>query len=238
MESIFCKMALLTSLFALPPQSSAQAVPGSSTSNAGAFRTDRLSPRQIKLWNSIRKIVLAPGPHGRLLHPTLYGLWRTVEQSSHSVFVELITDKERSSNIAGESVIEKPDPTGHMHTLRLRLFIPTIDRAYAGEQAPQEGMEFVPFAGLRHEKRYAKVLGHELAHIARAIRDPGYLRLLQEICMEQSAIAAGVGPDGKPLSDVALRERLGRIWPLVLESEKPAVAAEREIRRELLAGQR
>jgi len=238
MESISCTMALTLILFALPPQSSAQVVPVSVRSSAGAFRTDRLSPRQVKLWNSIRKIVLAPDPHGRPLHPHLFGFWRTGEQSGHLVFVEFITDKERSSNIAGESLIENLDPTGRTHLIRLRLFIPTIDRAYAGEQAPQEGLEFVPFLGLKHQRRYAKVLGHELAHIAKVFLDQDYLLLIQEICVEQSAIAAGVGLDGKLLSDVALRERLDRIWPLVLESEKPAVAAEREICRELLAGQR
>jgi hypothetical protein len=231
---IFCKMALLTSLFALPPQSSAQAVPGSATSNAGAFRTDGLSPQQVKLWNSIRKIVLAPDKDGRPLHPTLYGLWRTVEQSGHLVFVELITDKQRFSNIAGECLVEEFDPTGHRHAFRLRLFIPTIERAFAGEQAPQEGLEFVPFGGLTRQERYAKVLGHELAHLANMLRDPDYLRLLRAICMEQSAIAAGVRADGRTSSNAELQERSNLVWPLVLNSEKPALAAEAKIYRELL----
>ena len=233
-ESIFCTAALMMNLLALPPRSSAQDVPG--LAQASAFRTDRLSARQMRLWNAIGRVVAARDPHGRPLHPTLDRLWRTVEQSGHLVFIELITDKERSSNVAGETVVEKLDPTGRMHSIRVRLFIPTIDRAYAGEQAPQEGMAFVPFAGLRHETRYAKVLGHELAHIEKMFRDPDYLRLVQEICTEQSAIAAGVGRDGERLSMTVLQERSDRIWPLVLESEKPALAAEAEIYRELLAG--
>jgi hypothetical protein len=163
-------------------------------------------------------------------------LWGAVEQSGHLVFIELITDKQRASNVAGETVVEKFDPTGRMHSIRVRLFIPTIDRAYGGEQASREGLEFVPFAGLRHETRYAKVLGHELAHIEKALRDPDYLHLLLKICTEQSAIAAGVGADGQRLSKVALKERMERVWPLVLESEKPALAAEAQIRRELLRG--
>jgi hypothetical protein len=56
--------------------------------------------------------------------------------------------------------------------------------------------------------------------------------------VEQNAIAAGVGTDGRPLSGVALEERLRLVWPLVLESEKPALAAEAEIYRELLAGRK
>jgi hypothetical protein len=159
-----------------------------------------------------------------------------VEQSGHLVFIELVTDKERASNVAGEMVVEKFDSTGRRHSIRLRLFIPTIDRAYGGEQGPQEGLEFVPFSGLSHGRRYAKVLGHELAHIEKALRDPDYLHLLREICMAQSAIASGVGRDGERLSLTVLQERLDRVWPLVLESEKPALAAEAEIYRELLVG--
>jgi hypothetical protein len=235
-ESIFCTAALMMNLLTLPPQSNAREAAGLTVSRPSAFRTDRLSPRQIKLWNAIRKIALARNPHGRPLYPTLDGLWHAVEQSGHLVFIELITDKEKSSNVAAETVIEKFDPTGCMHSIRVRLFIPTIDRAYAGEQGPQEGLEFIPFSGLRHDKRYAKVLGHELSHIEKALRDPDYLRLLREICTEQSAIAAEVGANGQRSSEVALKERQERVWPLVLESEKPALAAEAKIRRELLGG--
>ncbi len=67
------------------------------------------------------------------------------------------------------------------------------------------------------------------------IGDPDYLRLLREICTEQAAIAAGVGADGKPLSAADLRARWYLIWPRVLESDRPAIAAEAEIYRELLA---
>ena len=95
-------------------------------------------------------------------------------------------------------------------------------------------MEFVPFLGLSYRERYVKVLGHELAHISNMLRDPDYLSLLREICAEQSAIAAGVGVDGEHLSDVALKERMNLVWPRVLEAEKPALAAEAKIYRELL----
>ncbi len=233
-ELIFRKLALTLCLLAVPIQSGAQDVSAPVTSGAAAFRTDRLAPRQIKLWNSVREIVLVPDKEGRPLHPTLYDLWRTVGQSGHLVFVELITDKQRSSNVAGECLVEEFDPTGHKHTFRIRLFIPTIDRAFAGQQAAREGMEFVPFSGLTHRERYAKVLGHELAHLANMLRDPDYLSLLREICAEQSAIAAGVGVDGEYLSDVALKERMNLVWPQVLESEKPALVAEAKIYRELL----
>ncbi len=231
-ESIFCTAALMMNLLALPSQSSVRDIPN--LTKEGAFHTERLSPRQIRLWNAIQRVAAAQDSQGSPLHPTLDGLWRAVEHSGHLVFIELITDKERASNVAGETVVEKFDPTGRMHSLRIKLFIATIDRAYGGELPPREGLEFVPFAGLRHETRYAKVLGHELAHIEKALRDPEYLHLLQEICMEQSAIAAGIDADGQRLSELVLKERVDRVWPLVLESERPALAAEAQIRRELL----
>jgi hypothetical protein len=233
-KSIFCTMALTLNLLALLSQPNAQDVSAPATLGAGVFRTDGLSKRQIKLWNSIREIVLAPDKDGRPSHPTLYELWSTVEQSGHLVFVELVTDKQKSSNISGECLVEEFDSTGRRHTFRLRLFIPTIDRAFAGEQTPQEGLEFVPFGGLTHRQRYAKVLGHELAHLANMLGDSEYLRLIRGICMEQSAIAVGIGDDGKRLSDAALRERMNLVWPLVLASERPALTAEAKIYRELL----
>ena len=229
-------MALILSLLAVPPQAGAQDVRGIGGPDAGAFRTDRLSPRQLRIWMAIRKVVLASDAEGRALYPTLCGLWRTVEQSGHQVFIELITDREKSSNMAAECVVENLDPAGRTHAIRVRLYIATIDRAWGGEQAPQDGLEFVPFAGLKHEKRYAKVLGHELTHVANMLRDPDYLRLVQEICLEQRTIAAGRGADGWPLSAEALKERWARIWPLVSQTDKPALAAERQIYRELLAG--
>jgi hypothetical protein len=190
----------------------------------------------MKLWNSIRRIALATDHRGRVMHPILYGLWRAVEQSDHRVFVELITDETHCSNIAGETVVEEFDPTGRAHSIRVRLFIPTIRRAYAGEQAPKDGLEFVPYTGLGHEARYAKVFGHELAHIERMLRDREYMSLVREINAEQVAITAEVGRNGGTLPNGVLNERWNRIWPLVLEVEKPALAAEAEIYRELLAG--
>ena len=233
-ESTLWTMVLMLSSLALPPQSGPQDGPRFVASSPGGFRTDRLSLRQIRIWNSIRRVVVAADGLGRPVHPILYGLWCTVGQSGHPVFVELITDQKKCSNLAGECAFETLDPAGRMYRIRLRLFIPTIDRAYAGEQPPQEGLVFIPFSGLSREERYAKVLGHELAHIDQAVRDPDYLRLLQEICTEQIAIAAGVGTDGKPLSAGALRARWNLIWPLVLKSDRPAIAAEAQIYRELL----
>jgi hypothetical protein len=235
---MLCALPLMFGILQSPFQSGAQDARSSLESVQSAFRTDRLSARQIKLWRSIRTVVLAPNRDGRPLHPTLHGLWRAVEQSGHAVFLELVTDKERCGNLAAQSVVEKLDPAGRKHSIRIRLYIPTIDRAYPHEQPPQDGLEFVPFAGLKHERRYAKVLGHELAHVANMITDPDYMCLIQEICAEQLAIATGVGDDGKPLTQTALQERWDRIWPRILESEKPALAAEAEIRRELLAAKK
>ena len=234
-ECTLCTLVLMLSPLTWPARSGMQRVQSVVASSAGGFRTDRLSQRQIRIWDAVRRVVLATDARGRPMHPNLYGLWSTVGQSGHPVFVELITDKKKCSNQAGECAFEMLDPAGRVYQVRLRLFIPTIDRAYAGEQPSQDGIVFVPFSGLSREERYAKVLGHELAHIDRAVADPDYLHLLQEICTEQTAIAAGVGADGQPLPAAALRARWNLIWPLVLESDRPAITAEAEIYRELLA---
>ncbi len=235
-KSIFSTMTLAANLLTVTSASGAANLPGFVASNTNAFCTDRLSPRQMRLWNSIRKTALATDHHGRATHPILYRLWRAVEQSGHRIFVELITDETHCSNIAGETVVEEFDPTGRAHSIRVRLFIPTIRRAYAGEQAPNDGLEFVPYTGLGHEARYAKVFGHELAHIERMLRHPEYMGLVREINAEQLAIAAEVGRSGRSLPDSALSERWNRIWPVVLEVEQPALAAEAEIYQELLVG--
>ncbi len=234
-RSILSAAILAVNLLMLPSASGAD-LPEVAASNTNEFRTDRLSPRQMKLWNSIRKVVQATDREGRPTYPILYGLWQVVEHSSHRVFVELITDPKHCSTVAGETVIEEFDPAGQTHSIRLRLFIPTISRAFAGEQEPVDGLAFVPFSGLRHDKRYAKVLGHELAHIERMLRDPVYMDLAREINAEQLAIAAASRGDGRPLSNAPINERWNRIWPRVLECEKPALAAEVEIYGELLAG--
>ncbi len=235
-KSTLSMMTLALNLLTLASASGAADLPGFVASGTNAFRTERLSPRQTRLWNSIRKIVQETDHHGRVMHPVLYGLWQAVEQSGHRVFVELITDPDRCSNMAGETVVEEFDPKRQTHSIRIRLFISTIARAYAGEQPSVDGISFVPFSGLRREERYAKVLGHELSHIDKMLRDPEYMRLVRDINEEQLAIATPVGADGTALSNEARNERLSRIWPRILESEKPALAAEAEIYRELLAG--
>ncbi len=83
-ESIFCTAALRMHLLALPSRSSTRETLVLLEAGPSAFRTDRLSPRQIKLWNAIRKIALARNPHGAPLYPTLDGLWRSVGTWSSS----------------------------------------------------------------------------------------------------------------------------------------------------------
>jgi hypothetical protein len=236
--SILCTSALALNLLAPAVGLVARDARAAIDSRPSVFRTDQLSTRQLRLWNAIAKVVLAADRQGRPLHPTLDRLWRAVEQSSCVVVIGLVTDKEKASNVAGECAVEKLDMNGQGHIFRLTLYIPSIDHAYAQQQLPQDGLEFIPFSGLKGKRRYAKVLGHELAHIAQAVNDPDYLRLLYEICTEQRSIAAGVGQDGKKLSGAVLQERWNQVWQMVLDSEKPALAAEAQIWRELLAAKK
>ncbi len=105
-KSILSITVLALDLLTSPSTSSAADLPQFVASDTNAFRKDRLSTRQMKLWNSIGKIVVATDHQGRVMHPALYRLWRAVEQSGLQVFVELITDPNRCSNIAGETVVE------------------------------------------------------------------------------------------------------------------------------------
>ncbi len=229
-ESNFFRMAFIFGLFALPISSSAKDAFAANRHTASAFSTSHLSSKQLRLWNEIREVVLESNPAGQPKHPILNDLWRTVEQSGRQVVVEIITDPEKSSNVAGECEFSSPE------TIRLKLFIPTINRVYGREQEAREGMEFVPFTGLARKSRYVKVLGHELAHLALMFRDPVYQRQLMEICTEQNAIAAAARMGAGRLSEPDLTARANRLWPMVLEVERPAVAAEKAIYQELLAG--
>lgn len=134
---------------------------GVTTGNQAGFRTDRLSVRQQRTWKKIQGIVSARDAAGRLLHPTLEGLWQRVELSGHTIFIDM---RETSGqNKAGRFIIERIDPEGKNHTLSIQICISTIDRVDISKAA-QRADGFIPFEKLDPEKRYAEVLAHELAH--------------------------------------------------------------------------
>jgi hypothetical protein len=202
---------------------------------SAAIRTDRLSPGQLRVWNSIRDLVFAKDGSGRLLHPRLHELWESVESSGHLVFIELGKQAENASTKAGDMAIEKVDSGDGRHIITVRLFLSTINRAYVEKIQPLEAEQFTPFAGLSRKARYAEVLGHELAHIERLLADPNYLGLYSELDRELSSYRSGRNNRNGQNSTQEAQKHLERIELLENAVEKPAVAAEVEIWRELKA---
>jgi hypothetical protein len=228
-RSILWRTTLALSLLTLIPNIHADPV---------AIRTDRLSAKQLRVWNSIREIVFAKDRANRLLHPRLHGLWQSVESSGHLIFVELRKHAKNASSKAGEMVIEKVDPGGGRHIVCVRLFLSTIDRSFAEKRPPQCVEQFAPFAGLSRKARYAEVLGHEFAHVERLLGDPDYLSLYMELDRELSSYCSGRNNQNGQDWEHEAQKQLERIDFLVTEVEKPAVAAEAEIWRELVAANR
>jgi hypothetical protein len=202
------------------------------------FVTERLSPRQLKLWKSIERIALAEDRTGQPLHPRLHGLWHWAEAGGHAIYVELLDRKNPAIYHAGTFAVEKSGPAGQNQIAVLRLYLWIIDEASVGrEVARPDG--FIPFKGLGKNERYAQVVGHELAHAALILEDANYAHQYQELDREAANFLllrqkSRIGD----AYDQATEQVLSRLQSLTMEVEKPAQAAEVEIWRELLDGQR
>ena len=195
--------------------------------------TDRLTAKDLRRWEAIKRIVFAEDFEGQPLRPTLRGLWDKLERSGHVIYIEMRGMGRAISNTAGVFHIERLDPEGLRHVAIIRLYPETIDRAYVGPAAGAEG--FIPFQGLSKEERYAEVLGHEMAHAIHILSDPARARMVKEVVQETNELFlsygrqygyANVGPE--------MRRRLDLRDALLKELEEPADAAERLVWREIL----
>src|SRR5215467_2603685 len=113
--------------------------------------TDRLTSKDLRRWNAIKRIIFAEDIEGQPLHPTLRGLWEKLERSGHVIYIEMRGMGHAISNTAGVFHIERLDPKGMKHVAIIRLYPEIIDRAYIGPTAGAEG--FIPFQGLSKEER-------------------------------------------------------------------------------------
>ena len=212
-----------------PHQNDADAVRGSAGNQTGV-RTDRLSPRQLQNWKKIQGIVSARDAAGRLLHPTLGGLWQEVESSGHTIFIDM---REISGqNMAGRFIIERIDPEGKNHILSIQLCISTIDRVNTS-QTTRRADGFTPFEKLDPKKRYAEVLGHELAHAVLTLKNPDYRALKGEQDRLVAELELRLRHERKMVLDLDNLQRARRLDFLAEQVEAPANAAEIEIWREL-----
>ena len=195
--------------------------------------TDRLTGKDLRRWEAIKRIVFAKDIEGQPLHPTLRGLWEKLERSGHVIYIEMRGMGRAISNTAGVFHIERLDPEGVRHVAIIRLYPETIDRAYIGPTASAEG--FIPFHGLSKEERYAEVLGHEMAHAVHILSDPARARMVKEVVQETNELFlsygrqygfANIGPE--------LQRRLSLRDAFLKELEEPAEAAERLVWKEIL----
>ncbi len=180
---------------------------------------DGNSPAQLRTWQSIVKIITAKDKRGQLLHPILHGLFHQVNTSGHLIRIEL--SEMESMTRAGRFIIEEVDPHKRRHEVRILLNLATIRRTHVGEDV-RRANGLIPFAGLSANKRYAEVLGHELAHAVAVFRSVEMLGLYQQL-EKEAADLDSVGPNA---ADGDRLRCLVRIEQLQRKIEEPAEAAE------------
>jgi hypothetical protein len=204
--------------------------------NATNIITDRLTDKDLRRWEAIKRIVFAEDIEGQPLHPTLRGLWDRLERSGHVIYIEMRGMGRAISNTAGVFNIERLDPEGMKHVAVIRLYPETIDRAYVGP-GPDAPEGFIPFQGLGKEERYAEVLGHEMAHAAHILSDMSRVRLVKEVVQDTNEMFLSYGRRNgyKNIGPEMLR-RLSLRDAFLKELEEPANAAEKLVWREILWG--
>jgi hypothetical protein len=195
-----------------------QAATTSEHKDASGIVLDHLTARQLRVWESIVKVVLARDSDGHALHPMLYSLYHHAQASDHEIRIELSTRRTVLSAV-GFCRIQPHTGVSLKEVVLIRLNLGMIDRAIASETSRRND-GFIPFAGLSKKERYAEVLGHELAHVIRLISNAEYRGLY----LERQALA-----DARN-EDVQVIDGLTRLI------EAPAEEAEIEIWRELTAG--
>jgi hypothetical protein len=237
------KLVLVLALLGMVPTSHAQQAPPTAQTASHApvaetgIRTDRLTPRQLRTWRAIERIVFAKDGSGQFRHPRLHGLWQWVGTSSHVIYVELPDPKDRCDHQAGKFKVEKYDPDGQKYTALIRLCLPVIDRALIRKRA--RGISgFIQYEGLGKEERYAEALGHELAHAVWILGDRNHARLIEDLEMEVNAFHTCRRNAVQGVTwDEQARQLLKRIESLTTRIELPAETVEEEIWQELLRNQ-
>ena len=196
--------------------------------------TDRLTSKDLRRWNAIKRIIFAEDIEGQPLHPTLLSLWDQLERSGHVIYIEMRGTGHAISNTAGVFHIERFDPEGVKHVAVIRLYPEIIDRAYVGPTAARSD-GFIPFQGLDKEDRYVEVFGHELAHAVHILSDPARARVVKEVVQETNELFLSYGRrHGYANIGSEMRQRIAIRDALLKELEEPAEAAEMLVWKEIL----
>lgn len=236
LRAVVGTMAVVVVVSALPAAAGPKTDDGAVVAEreTGGLRTDRLSRKELKVWRKIEAVVMAEGPQGQPLHPTLRGLWEAVDSSGHAVYVELVRDKK--STIAGRFEVTAVDPEGDSHEARLLLNLRALDRVSTRPAAARPN-GFIPFKDLEKTQRHAELLGHELAHAAWHLKSVERARIAERIHRDKQRLARKLlaAPSAEArealLVEARSADQLGR------RMEQTAEAAEMEIWSELVAGQ-
>ena len=201
------------------------------------IRTDRLSPRQLRVWAAIEAIVFAQDGFGRLSHPKLHSLWQWAETSGHVIHVQMVEPRDRWDHEAGKFMVEKFDPDGQKHIAAIRLCLPVIDRVIVRKRAPHED-GFIQYEGLRKKERYAEALGHELAHAVWVLGDARHTCLVEDLNREVDELYRRRQAAHGEVWNEQMRKHLKRIQSWIDQIERPAETAEVEVWHELLERRR
>ncbi len=226
-------LMLVSTLDRLMAETTNQPHEASLASNSGVatssfIRTDRLSRKQLKTWQSIRDIVFAKDASGTFKHPKLRELWQKAEETGYAFYIEFRKPSFRYDPAVGEFYVEKPDSSNQEPAAVIWLFLSVIDHVQV-DPGIQKKLGFIPFLGMSKTERYAAVLGHELSHAVWILADPNLTKLCER----------SMNTDAKK-SDFhgEMRERRIKMESLMGDLEMRARAAEAVISEELRAGRR
>jgi hypothetical protein len=237
-STILPAVAMILNLLATVPILPAQSV---SSGRAGAiasapgFRTERLTPKQIRIWREIEKIAQARDKAGRPLHPRLHSLWERIQSSGHTAFIEMV-ERQAPTCAGGKTIMENAESDGNCKTVVIWLNLWAMNALINPTVRRSDGL--IPFYRLDKYERYAEVVGHELAHAVLMLENPGYARLCSEYGSESAELLVMRSKGRNAADDEEIQQRRRQLQSLTDKIEKPAEMAELEIWRELRSGQR
>jgi len=239
-RSIICTAVMILTLLAMIPGALAQSQScggaNAAADSVSGIRTDRLTPKQLRIWREIEQVAQAVDRAGQPLHPRLHGLWQRAQSSGHTIFIEMM-ERRAPTRIAGTTTLQKMDSDGNRQVIVIWLHLWAIDNAFV-DAAVRRSAGLVPFYRLGQNERYAEVVGHELAHAVQMLENPEYAHLCLELDVQaaeyllsrrQSASGAVADEVTRLRQAPAILDRQnrktcsgGRIGSLARAAERPA----------------
>jgi len=231
----------LFNLYAAPPiqweksSESQESVTSQSAPPTAGLMTDRLSPKQLRIWRALEQIALARNGAGQPLRPVLYELHSWAQTSTIPIYIEMPKARGRWPYLAGECLFDEQGDTLNTRpaAVTIRLYTTVIEKAPSRGRDFESEQAFIPFKGLPREERYCETLAHELAHARQSVTDPGFLPMRdrlksmndQVLKLQSLRLVSSVKKEMQAIAD--------QIKVLTSSIEGPAIAVERAVWREL-----